>query len=214
MSESKKVLKEVKFWTPLRMAITVIALGLLAAFGASSCNSNDPLPRTAPVANVSRPAGAPNARVALSSLPRVVLDAENKATTGAPIKLADYSGKVLFVNLWATWCGPCRMETPELVKLHKEYQSRGVEMIGLSTEDPEASAESVMEFMREYHVNYQIGWATREVAQTLMQGRTSIPQSFIIARDGRIVKRFVGFHPETTPPQLKKALEEALTEKG
>lgn len=216
MSERNKVLKEVKFWTPLRIAITVIALGLLAAFGASSCNSIDPPPRTAPSANVSRPAGAPNARVttALSSLPRVVLDAENKATTGAPIKLADYSGKVLFVNLWATWCGPCRMETPELVKLHKEYQSRGVEMIGLSTEDPEASAESVMEFMREYDVNYQIGWATREVAQTLMQGRTSIPQSFIIARDGRILKRFVGFHPETTPPQLKKALEEALVEKG
>ena len=216
MSERNKVLKEVKFWTPLRMAITVIALGLLAAFGASSCNSIDPPPRTAPSANASRPAGAPNARVttALSSLPRVVLDAENKATTGAPIKLADYSGKVLFVNLWATWCGPCRMETPELVKLHKEYQSRGVEMIGLSTEDPEASAESVMEFMCEYDVNYQIGWATREVAQTLMQGRTSIPQSFIIARDGRILKRFVGFHPETTPPQLKKALEEALVEKG
>jgi peroxiredoxin len=143
-----------------------------------------------------------------------VLDAENKAATGAPIKLSNYSGKVLLVNLWATWCGPCRMETPELVKLHKEFQSRGVEMIGLSTEDPVASAESVSEFVREYHVPYQIGWATREVAQTLMQGRTSIPQSFVIARDGRIVKRFIGFNPETTPPQLKQALEAALVEKS
>ena len=130
------------------------------------------------------------------------------------MKLANYSGKVLLVNLWATWCGPCRMETPELVKLHKEFQSRGVEMIGLSTEDPETSAESVSDFIREYEVDYQIGWATREVAITLMQGRTSIPQSFVIARDGRIVKRFIGFRPDLTPGQIKAALEEALAEKG
>ncbi|HEU0253886.1 MAG TPA: TlpA disulfide reductase family protein [Pyrinomonadaceae bacterium] len=218
MSESKKVLKDVRFWTPLRLAATVLVIGLLAAFGASSCNSNDPAP-TNPTVTVSkgRPgAPAPNRTnpAGLSSLPRLVLDAENKAARGAPFKLADYSGKVLLVNLWATWCGPCRMETPELVKLHKEFQSRGVEMIGLSTEDPVASAESVIEFVREYDVDYQIGWATREVAQTLMQGHTSIPQSFIIARDGRIVKRFIGFNPEKTPPQLKQALEEALSEKA
>jgi peroxiredoxin len=106
------------------------------------------------------------------------------------------------------------METPELVKLHKEFQSRGVEMIGLSTEDPEASAESVSDFIREYKVDYQIGWATREVAQTLMQGRGSIPQSFVIARDGRIVRRFIGFRPDLTPSQIKAALEEALAEKS
>lgn len=215
MSERNRALKEIRFWTPLRLVSTVIVLSLFAAFGVSSCNSNDP-PSAAPGPNVSvRPGAGPN-RVApaLVTLPRLVLDAENKAATGAPIKLSNYSGKVLLVNLWATWCGPCRMETPELVKLHKEFQSRGVEMIGLSTEDPVASAESVSEFVREYHVPYQIGWATREVAQTLMQGRTSIPQSFVIARDGRIVKRFIGFNPETTPPQLKQALEEALVEKS
>lgn len=87
-------------------------------------------------------------------------------------------------------------------------------MIGLSTEDPDASAQSVADFVRQYEVDYQIGWATREVAITLMQGRTSIPQSFIIARDGRIVKRFIGFNPQSTPPQLKQALEEALVEKS
>ena len=214
MQERKKVLKQVKFWTPLRVAASVIVLGLLAAFGASSCNSNDPPPRNTPSVSVG-PGSAPNRpNTGLNMLPRLVLDAENRAASGGPIKLADYSGKVLLVNLWATWCGPCRMETPELVKLHKEFQSRGVEMVGLSTEDPESSAESVADFVREYEVDYHIGWAKREVAQTLMQGRTSIPQSFIIARDGRILKRFVGFNPETTPPQLKQALEDALVEKG
>ena len=215
MSERKKVLNEVKFWTPLRLAATVIVLGLLAVFGASSCNSKDPEPKTSAPSATVRPGSPPNrAAPALSSLPRLVLDAENRAKTGAPIKLSNYSGKVMLINLWATWCGPCRIETPELVRLHKEFQSRGVEMIGLSTEDPEASEESVSDFIRQYKVDYQIGWATREVAQTLMQGRTSIPQSFIIARDGRIVKRFIGFNPQTTPAQLKEALEEALVEKG
>ena len=206
MTERKKVLNEVKFWTPLRIASTLIVLGLLAAFGVASCNSND-LPQP----------NRPSARVnpGLAVLPREVLEAENRAAGGAmPIKLSNYSGKVLFINLWATWCGPCRTETPELVKLHKEFQSRGVEMIGLSTEDPDASAQRVMEFMREYDVDYQIGWAKRELAQILMQGRTSIPQSFIIAPDGRILRRFVGFHPAETPPQLRKALEEALVQKG
>jgi peroxiredoxin len=201
-SENNKL----RFWTPLRVACTVISLGLLAAFGVSSCNSNDP-------ATTSRPA-APTRPTALATLPRPVLDAENKATSGGPIKLSNYSGKVLLVNLWASWCGPCRAETPELVKLHKEYQSRGVEMVGLSTEDPDASAESVSDFIREFAVDYQIGWAKREVAQTLMQGRTSIPQSFIIARDGRIIKRFIGFRPDLTPDQLKQALEEALAQPG
>lgn len=211
MAETRRVLKDVKFWTPLRLVSTVIVLGLLAAFGVSSCNSNDPPPRVEV-----RPGVAPRrpANTGLTMLPRLVLDAENKATNGAPIKLANYSGKILLVNLWATWCGPCRSETPELVKLHKEFQSRGVEMIGLSTEDPESSAQTVMNFVREYEVDYQIGWARREVAQTLMQGRTSIPQSFIIARDGRILRRFIGFDPDLTPPQLKKALEDALVEKS
>lgn len=208
---AKKVLKEVKFWTPLRLASTVIVLGLVAAFGVSSCNSNDPPPEVTVKRN---PPGSSGPSGPLVTLPRVVLDAENRAASGPPIKLADHSGKVLLVNLWATWCGPCRSETPELVKLHKEFQSRGVEMIGLSTEDPDASAQSVADFVRQYEVDYQIGWATREVAITLMQGRTSIPQSFIIARDGRIVKRFIGFNPQSTPPQLKQALEEALVEKS
>jgi cytochrome c biogenesis protein CcmG/thiol:disulfide interchange protein DsbE len=208
MSANRSEVNKVRFWTPLRVACTLISLGLLAAFGVSSCNSNDP-----PSITMNR-SSAPTRPASLAMLPRPILEAENKATSGSPIKLADYSGKVLLLNLWATWCGPCRMETPELVKLHKEFQSRGVELIGLSTEDPEASAESVSDFIREYNVDYQIGWATREVAQTLMQGRSSIPQSFVIARDGRIVRRFIGFRPDLTPGQIKQALEEALAEKS
>jgi thiol-disulfide isomerase/thioredoxin len=201
MSARKNEVGKIRFWTPLRLVTTVVAFGLLVAIGVSSCNSNDAPTKTTTAARA-------------NTLPRQVLEAENRAASGAPIKLGNYSGKVLLVNLWATWCGPCRMETPELVRLHKEFQSRGVEMIGLSTENPDASARSVSEFVREFNVDYQIGWAKPEVAQIMMQGRSSIPQSFIIARDGRVVRRFIGFNPETTPTQLKEALEQALKEEG
>src|SRR4030095_8337998 len=117
-----------------------------------------------------------------TTLPQDMRDAELPTINGSSIKLANYSGKVVLVNLWATWCGPCRMETPELVRLHKQYSSKGLAMVGLSTENPEASAEQVRDFVRDYNVDYQIGWATPEVAMSFMQltGRNAIPQTFII----------------------------------
>ena len=202
------------FWSPLRIVATIIVLGLFAAFGVSSCNSNDPSPVAGPTNTA--PANGPQetASPALSSLPAPVLQAQLRSANGAQLKLADYSGKVMLVNLWATWCGPCRIETPELVRVHKEFQSRGVEIVGLSTEDPDASAQSVRQFVKDNNVDYHIGWATPEVAAFLMAGRGSIPQSFIITRDGHILRRFIGFHPQLTPPQIREALEQALNYTG
>jgi peroxiredoxin len=207
-----------RFWSPLRIVSTVIVLGLFAAFGISSCTSKDQT--TAGPAGVANNSGntAPTVRTnparpaALSSLPASLRDSELRAASGSPIKLSDYSGKVLLVNLWATWCGPCRMETPELVKLHREFHSRGVEMVGLSTENPDSSAESVRDFVRMFNIDYRVGWATRDLAVTFMtmSGRDAIPQSFIIGRDGRILKYLVGFSPVGTPPEIRQALEEAL----
>ena len=203
-------------FTPTRLVFTSLVLSLIALFGVSSCNSTDSSSSATPATKPApAPATAPRNNVGsgLVSLPASVLEAQLRSASGSSIKLADYSGKVLLVNLWATWCGPCRNETPELVKLNKEFQPRGVEIVGLSTENPEASAESVKEFVRAYNVDYRIGWATPEVALTLMQGRESIPQSFIIGRDGRITKRFIGFSPAILP-QLRQALEDALAAKG
>lgn len=208
MALKKQEIEPVQFWSPLRIVSTVIVLGLLAAFGVSSCNSNDPAP------TVSKPPTQPPSTAADPNpvMPAVVMETEMKAAKGDPIKLSNYSGKVLLVNLWATWCGPCRNETPELVRLYDEYQKRGFEIVGLSTEDPVASAQKVQDFVREYNVGYHVGWAKPEVAIALMQGRGSIPQSFIVTRDGRIAKRFIGFHPQKTPPLLKQAIEEALSD--
>ena len=97
-----------------------------------------------------------------------------------------------------------------LVKLQKEFRSKGVRVVELSTEDPINSAESVRRWVRQFGVNYKVGWAPRDIVLTLMQGRDAIPQSFVISRDARIVKRFVGFNPTETASQMKEAIKEAL----
>jgi thiol-disulfide isomerase/thioredoxin len=223
----KNIKGEKTLWTPARLASTIFVLSLLAAFGASSCNSGDESRTnpsspsvatnsgTAPGSSAAPPPKAvPPSRPTVVMLPASVTDAEMKAVSGAPIKLSKYAGKVLIINLWATWCGPCRLEIPELVKLHKEYRAQGLEVIGLSTETPEESSDKVKRFVQDFDVSYRIGWASYEVAVALMQGTDSIPQSFVIGRDGRVVKRFVGFSPTATPPAIKLAVEEALNTKA
>jgi thiol-disulfide isomerase/thioredoxin len=220
MDSTKPIEPKKRFWTSRRMISTLVVLSLIAAFGISSCHSND---ETKTAEKPGGPAAkAPNApaknaappAAALTALPASVRDAQLTGIDGASFKLADYQGKVVLVNLWATWCGPCRLETPELVKLHKEFKSQGVEMVGLTTENPQGAAESVKNFVRANGVDYRIGWASGEFALTLMQGRDAIPQSFVISRDGRIVKRFVGFSAAQTPPLLRQAIEEALNDKA
>lgn len=210
MSSSTEVNRTGSLLTPARISFTILVLSLVATFGVSSCNSTDeasrPMP-SAPKITVGKSAApAP----ALAALPPEVLNAELRSASGAPIRLADYGGKVLLVNLWATWCGPCRNEIPELVKFYDQYKDQGLEVVGLSTENPDASSEQVKAFVRNFNINYRVGWVTAEVAVTLMQGRDSIPQSFVISRDGKILKRFIGFSPTATPPQLKQAIEDAL----
>jgi glutathione peroxidase-family protein len=215
MSDNKTE-RQKSLWTPARLALSIVVLSLFAAFGVSSCNSNDEVrvdSPNPPKTNPPKP-NVPAAPAVLTTLPPSVLDTELKALNGGPIKLSSYAGKVLVVNLWATWCGPCRRETPELVKLYTENRSRGLEVVGLSTENPVESAEKVRRFVQDFDVNYRIGWATAEVAITLMQGRDAIPQSFVIGRDGRVIKRFIGYNPTTTPPQLKEAIEQALNGKA
>lgn len=224
MAANKKTEAGEPLWTPARLAFTIAVLSLVAAFGVSSCNSGDEKrPEQSVGTNASRssapplqtdPSSRPAAPAPLTTLPASIADAELKAVTGKPIRLSSYAGKVLVVNLWATWCGPCRSEIPELVKLDKEFRSQGLEIVGLSTEDPEFSDEKVRNFVHDFEMSYRVGWATNEVALGLMQGRDSIPQSYVISRDGQVLKRFVGFNPNTTPVQIRAAIEEALSQKA
>ena len=206
-------------WNVQRVISVAASLVMISALGIISYNIGDLVPvataTTPPSVNANAPAptSAPavtDAPPAWTDLPPEVALAPLKDVNGASFKLADFFGKVVVVNFWATWCGPCRREIPELIKLHKEFQSRGVEVIGLTSEDPDASAEKVRKFIQDFQIDYRIGWITGQVAAPLMQGHTAIPQIFIISPDARILKRFVGFSAANTSTELKQALEEAL----
>jgi glutathione peroxidase-family protein len=200
-----------QFWTPMRAALTVIVLSLIAIGGFSSCTSSDEK-NVATTPTSTAPAAPAAGRPKPASLSPNVLATRLKTVKGGTMSLSDYSGKVMLVNLWATWCGPCRSEIPELVKLHKEFASKGFEIVGLSTENPTNSEASVKSFVENFNMDYQVGWAPPEVSIAFMQmtQRDAIPQSFIISRDGRVLKQFVGFNPIGTPPQIRQAIEDAL----
>jgi cytochrome c biogenesis protein CcmG, thiol:disulfide interchange protein DsbE len=145
------------------------------------------------------------------ALPTNVMQANINLIDGQRTKLANYEGKVLVVDLWATWCGPCRQEIPHLIAIANEYKDRGVEVIGLTNEDPETDSEMVKKFSEMFKINYPIGWADIEMQRGLMRGRNGIPQTYIIGRDGTVLKHFVGFNPTISVPQMKAVLNQAIS---
>jgi peroxiredoxin len=213
------------FWTPGRIGLTLAGVILISALGSSSCNSNEVAPNNAPAnravnapaANVSPAANAPSPP-AIVSVPPDVRDIKLQTLDGGSLKLSDYTDKVIVMNLWATWCGPCRLEMPELVKMSKEYKSRGLVVLGVATSYNEHNDQAhVKEFIESQSVPYKIIWDDGTLSAPMVQavqGRAVIPQSFVISRDGRIVKHFQGFSQYSTPQLMRQAIEEALNEKG
>jgi peroxiredoxin len=113
------------------------------------------------------------------------------ALDGAQVSLSDYEGKVVVLDLWATWCPPCRQEIPFLVELHKELESQGLVVLGVGLDQGGESA--LAPFAEEYGVTYPVLVGNRDVQAAY--GVTGIPTTFLIGRDGRIATKHVGYHP-------------------
>ena len=145
------------------------------------------------------------------ALPEGVLRRELQSLDKGSFRLADFGGKVFVINLWATWCGPCRMEIPEYERVRKEYARRGVEFVGLTTEDPRTSSERVRQFVRDFKFGFRLGWADRETALALMNGRNVIPQTYVVAADGTVVRHMRGYAAGRSAGLLREALDRALS---
>jgi thiol-disulfide isomerase/thioredoxin len=144
------------------------------------------------------------------SLPESAWERTIKAIGSENFRLADFQGKVVVINLWASWCGPCRREVPEYEAVRKAYIDRDVVFIGLTTEDPRSDSDRVRRFIRDVNFGFRLGWADRELARVLMNGRNSIPQTVVIDTSGRIVSHWNGFASGQSGNRLKKAIEQAL----
>ncbi len=111
---------------------------------------------------------------------------------GKLINLKQYRGEVVLLNFWATWCGPCRMEIPNLARLQAKYPGR-LQVLGLSVDD-DASPAQVGAFAKQLGVNYPVGMAGVPLRMEF-GGITAIPSTFLVDPQGRIAQWFQGLHP-------------------
>jgi cytochrome c biogenesis protein CcmG/thiol:disulfide interchange protein DsbE len=110
-----------------------------------------------------------------------------KDIKGKNVKLSSFKGKVIILDFWATWCPPCRAEIPSFVELQKQYQKKGLSIIGIALDDN----EKVKKFAGDYGINYTLLIGSEKV-QNQYGGVTAIPTTFVIGKDFKIKKQYVG----------------------
>ncbi|HZS04550.1 MAG TPA: TlpA disulfide reductase family protein [Blastocatellia bacterium] len=197
----------------LRMRLTVSAVCALLLALSSACNMAPP-----PQPITGAGPGGKNSTARATGLVRVqnsiqpVKEAALQKPEGGTFRLGDLSGKVVLVDFWATWCGPCREQAPRLAALRAKYQDKGLEVVGLNLDPPESNSE-VKKFIKDAGINYPVGQGSRSVVDSFLSGTEDetgdapIPQLFVFARDGRLVKHFTGNRPEHAP-----ALEQIISQ--
>jgi peroxiredoxin len=122
---------------------------------------------------------------------------------GHTARLTTLRGKIVVMNFWATWCAPCRVETPWLIDLFRRYERHGLVVLGVSMDD---ERKAVAAFAAERHVNYPILFGNATVAKAY-GGIRFLPQTIFIGRDGRIMSRTFGMHQQA---DLENSVRRAL----
>lgn len=141
-----------------------------------------------------------------------VYDFKLTNTDGKLVSLADYKGKVLLINFWATWSGSCQDFVPKLVNLKSKYSNNDFEIIGISldSDNPEHprgdTRNKVIPFMKNFEVNYPIVYGDLDITNRF-GGIRNIPASFILDKSGKIQKKFTGTNSiEDYENQIEKLL--------
>lgn len=170
-----------------------------------------------------RPITGPDATMAASTAKRTTaseesiknaLDVPISKLDGSTFKLADYKGKILVVDFWATYCPPCVKQAPQLAALNEKYRERGLVIVGL-TSDEKAEQAKVEDFIKKAGINYNIGYDNSWISSTFMKGTEDetgappIPQLFVLSRDGRVVEHLIGERPGGLQ-YLEKIINEQL----
>jgi len=149
------------------------------------------------------PASTPNPNQNFPAAP----DVQFSKLDGTPLKLKDLRGRVVLLNFWATWCIPCRSEIPSLSAMQKDFESRGLSIIGVSYDD---TADLIQQFQKDIPQSYQIVLGGREVGQSLPA--SPLPTTYIIDRQGRIREKLIGERTrEAFEASIKPLLDEAQT---
>jgi peroxiredoxin len=113
-----------------------------------------------------------------------------KTLDGKPIKLSDFQGKVVLLNFWAVWCGPCKKEVPDLVSLYKKYQDKGFVILGISDMSDLGEIKS---FVKEHGMEYPVIVDRGDISEEFEV--EAFPTSVLIDRNGKVVQRYMGYSP-------------------
>jgi cytochrome c biogenesis protein CcmG/thiol:disulfide interchange protein DsbE len=123
-------------------------------------------------------------------------------------RLSDYKGKIVVLDFYATWCQPCRAETPHLVAMQQRYGAQGLQIIGLNVGGEEDQAQ-VPDYAKQFGIQYPLGLPDDDLVQTYLSDNENIPQTYVFDRNGEIVRRFVGYS-EVSGQELERIVQSAL----
>lgn len=218
-----------KIWTGARLALAALTFSLLAIALSASCNPTDssrdgsrdaptaPTPPAAAANSAATPRQttqpAPPVQSSPTPLPDDMYNAALTSLDGKSLRLSDFKGKVVILNLWATWCGPCRREIPDFIKIQQDYKGRDVEVLGITSEDERNTAESVKEFVKEFKINYKVVWVDAKGWEAFLAPRYSIPQTYVLDQNGKLLQKFVGYSPQVAV-LARGIADRALNEAG
>ena len=192
----------------MKRVIVLIAIAALACHKAekpaTSTTAQTQTHTQAPTQTAAAPAPAP--ATGSANVGDMMPAYTAKTLDGGTYDLASEKGSVVLVNVWATWCGPCRFEIPELQKMHDDLSSKGFKVVGVSVDEGEA--KEVKQFMADQKMTYPVVHDPDGRIANLL-ATTVLPTSVLLDRHGKIVWREVGAIP-ADEPALKKAIDAAL----
>ncbi len=124
---------------------------------------------------------------------------------GKNLRLSDLRGKAVLLNFWATWCGPCKIETPWLVELQNQYGAQGLQVVGIAMDD--SGKDDIAKFAKDMGMNYPV-LLGQEAVGDAYGGVPALPETFFIGRDGKIVDKIIGLKGKgEIEDSIKKALD-------
>jgi thiol-disulfide isomerase/thioredoxin len=141
------------------------------------------------LASCSRPSSLPTGELKSAGQRKLAPNFSLKDADGNAVNLTDYRGKVVLVNFWATWCGPCEAEIPWFIEFEKKYKDQGFAVLGVSMDDD--GWKSVRPYVASHKINYRIMIGSEVVSQQFGE-IDSLPTSFMLDREGRIASNHVG----------------------
>ncbi len=176
---------------------------LTMLIGSTACRADDGDAARGSAATVGGGTDAGGAAVANEMAPSF----SAKDLGGAAVSLADLEGEVVLLNVWATWCTPCRQEIPELQALHEEHGDEGLHVVGV-TVDSRSAESQVHDFIERFGMTYEVWWDPDQTAVSTF-GAMGVPLTVLIDREGRIAWRHLGAF-QRGDPELIRAVESSL----